>query len=32
MYYKGASAGLVVYDITNPDSFEGAKNWVKELQ
>lgn len=32
MYYKGASAGLVVYDISNPDSFEGAKNWIKELQ
>jgi predicted glycosyltransferase len=21
-----------VYDITNPDSFAGAKSWVKELQ
>ena len=22
----------MVYDITNPDSFTGAKSWVKELQ
>lgn len=22
----------MVYDITNPESFKGAKSWVKELQ
>jgi len=33
MYYRGAQAAIVVYDITNADSFERAKkNWVKELQ
>ena len=32
MYYRGAAAAIVVYDITNPDSFSGAKSWVKELQ
>lgn len=32
MYYRGASAAVIVYDITNPDSFTGAKSWVKELQ
>jgi len=32
MYYRGAQAAIVVYDITNQDSFERAKNWVKELQ
>jgi GTPase SAR1 family protein len=32
MYYRGAAAAIVVYDITNSDSFEGAKSWVKELQ
>ena len=32
MYYRGAAAEIVVYDITNPDSFTGAKSWVKELQ
>ena len=32
MYYRGAAAAIIVYDITNPDSFAGAKSWVKELQ
>lgn len=32
MYYRGASAAIVVYDVTNKDSFTGAKSWVKELQ
>jgi small GTP-binding protein len=32
MYYRGATAAVVVYDITKKDSFSGAKSWVKELQ
>ena len=32
MYYRGAAAAIVVYDVTNKDSFTGAKSWVKELQ
>ncbi|KAF7239632.1 Ras-related protein Rab-5C [Varanus komodoensis] len=32
MYYRGAQAAIVVYDITNMDTFVRAKNWVKELQ
>jgi len=32
MYYRGAQAAIVVYDITNTDTFERAKSWVKELQ
>ncbi|XP_066500560.1 RAB5A, member RAS oncogene family, b [Hoplias malabaricus] len=32
MYYRGAQAAIVVYDITNKESFARAKNWVKELQ
>ncbi|KAJ1449680.1 small GTPase superfamily [Pelagophyceae sp. CCMP2097] len=32
MYYRGAAAAIVVYDITNKESFAGAKSWVKELQ
>lgn len=32
MYYRGASAALVVYDITKPQSFRGAQSWVKELE
>eukprot|EP00027_Filamoeba_sp_ATCC50430_P001162 CAMPEP_0168561736 /NCGR_PEP_ID=MMETSP0413-20121227/11753_1 /TAXON_ID=136452 /ORGANISM="Filamoeba nolandi, Strain NC-AS-23-1" /LENGTH=201 /DNA_ID=CAMNT_0008593125 /DNA_START=89 /DNA_END=694 /DNA_ORIENTATION=+ len=32
MYYRGAQAAIIVYDITNKASFEKAKDWVKELQ
>jgi len=32
MYYRGAAAAIVVYDLTNKESFNGAKSWVKELQ
>eukprot|EP00019_Armaparvus_languidus_P000440 CAMPEP_0168589616 /NCGR_PEP_ID=MMETSP0420-20121227/6107_1 /TAXON_ID=498008 /ORGANISM="Pessonella sp." /LENGTH=200 /DNA_ID=CAMNT_0008625175 /DNA_START=76 /DNA_END=678 /DNA_ORIENTATION=- len=32
MYYRGAQAAIVVYDITSMDSFERAKSWIKELQ
>jgi len=32
MYYRGAAAALVVYDITSYDSFRGAKTWIEELQ
>ena len=30
--FRGAQAAIVVYDITNADTFERAKSWVKELQ
>jgi Ras-related protein Rab-5C len=32
MYYRGAKAAIVVYDITNRQSFVRAKSWVRELQ
>jgi len=32
MYYRGAKAAVVVYDLTHLDSFIGAKRWVTELQ
>jgi Ras-related protein Rab-5C len=32
MYYRGACAALIVYDITCTDSFRRAKSWIKELQ
>ncbi|KAJ6792572.1 ras-related protein RABF1 isoform X1 [Iris pallida] len=31
LYYRGAAVAVVVYDITNPDSFHKAQYWVKEL-
>lgn len=31
MYYRGASAAIVVFDLSNKDSYNGAKSWVKEL-
>jgi len=32
MYYRGAAAAIIVYDMTNEVSFDRAKKWVKELQ
>jgi small GTP-binding protein len=32
MYYRGAAAAIIVYDISSQSSFARAKSWVKELQ
>jgi len=32
MYFQDAEVAIVVYDISFRDSFDSAKNWVKELQ
>lgn len=32
MYYKGAKAIIVVYDITDINSFDGAKKWISEIE
>ncbi len=32
MYYRGAAAAVVVFDVTHPSSFERAKKWVWELR
>jgi len=32
MYYRGSQAAIVVYDITNKDTFVRAKSWVRELK
>ncbi|KAG0467077.1 hypothetical protein HPP92_018657 [Vanilla planifolia] len=32
MYYRGAAAAIIAYDITNPATFTRAKKWVQELQ
>ncbi|KAL1529943.1 hypothetical protein AB1Y20_000871 [Prymnesium parvum] len=31
-YYRGASAAALVYDITNHETFEGARRWLKDLR
>lgn len=31
MYYRGAAAAIIVYDMTNQASFDRAKKWVQEL-
>ena len=31
MYFNGASAALIVYDVSDELSFEKAGKWVKEL-
>uniref|UniRef100_A0A7S2SUM8 Uncharacterized protein n=1 Tax=Rhizochromulina marina TaxID=1034831 RepID=A0A7S2SUM8_9STRA len=32
MYYKGAAAAIVVYDITKESTFQTLKDWVAELR
>lgn len=32
LYYRGAVAAVVVYDVTRRESFEGVKRWVEELR
>lgn len=32
MYYRGAAAAIVVYDITRASTFNTLRNWVEELQ
>ena len=31
-YYRGAHCALLVYDITNRESFESIRSWLAELQ
>ena len=32
MYYRSAQAALIVYDITDRNSFTKAKNWIIEVK
>jgi len=32
MYYRGAAVAVIVYDVTNAQSYEGARAWVAELE
>ncbi|CCK69298.1 Rab family GTPase YPT10 KNAG_0C01840 [Huiozyma naganishii CBS 8797] len=31
MYYRNTDVALIVYDVTNSTSIEGAKSWIEEL-
>ncbi len=31
-YYNGARAGLIVYDVTRPETFEAAKKWYEDCK
>lgn len=32
IYYRSSNGAVLVYDITDEDSFQKVKNWVKELR
>ncbi|KAJ1632927.1 ras-related protein rab-5C [Pavlovales sp. CCMP2436] len=32
MYYRGAQAAIIVYDMTSKESFLGAQEWLSELR
>jgi len=32
MYYRGAHAAILVFDVCSPDSFDKIESWVAELQ
>lgn len=32
MYYRGAKAAILVFDVSNEESFYNAKSWLKDLK
>lgn len=32
LYYRDADAAILVYDVTNPKSFESLNFWLQELE
>jgi len=32
IYYRGSDAAIVVYDVTDVDSFNRLKRWISELR
>ena len=31
-YVRGANGIILIYDVTNPKSFEGIQNWIKQIK
>lgn len=31
VYYRGASAAFIVFDLTRPETFENVKSWMEEV-
>ena len=31
-YYKGAQAIIIVYDVTDKDSFDHVRNWMMDIE
>lgn len=32
LYYRNASAAIVVFDVTDKDSFDGSRIWVEDFR
>ncbi|KAK7114956.1 hypothetical protein V1264_000920 [Littorina saxatilis] len=32
MYYRGAAAAVIVYDVTRPHTYKSVKGWIQELR
>merc|ERR1712129_609250 len=32
LYYRGAYAAIIVYDVTDPKSYDGALSWIEEVR
>lgn len=32
LYYKNAQVAIIVYDVTNEQSFDSVKAWIDELE
>ena len=32
LYYRGAYAAIIVYDVTDAKSYDGALSWIEEIR